>query len=215
MLIWNQAVDVFRAAIFAYSQACGGNLGLGIVMVTFLARAIMFPLSLRLARATIAHRELMKKLKPELDRLRERFKNQPERLNQEAHRIFKREGASPVPLKGCVGNLVQMPVLFALFEAVRQSVRPGGACFWIGNIAKPDFLLATVVAAITCATAALGTGSTDQPHTIFIVLPTVLTFFFLLRMSAGVGLYWGTSSLFGLIQSVILRRERVAAERVS
>lgn len=215
MLVWNEAVNFLSAAIFAYSQACGGQLGVGILAVTFLVRATMFPLTLRLARASAAQRALMQKIKPELDQIRKRFSKQPERLTQETQRIYERENASPLPLKGCLGNLVQMPVLLALFTAVRRCVQGGGRFCWIGNIAKPDFLLATVVAAITCVTAALGTGTSDQNHAVMIAIPTVLTFVVLLRMAAGVGLYWGVSSLFSLLQSVILYRERVVVERAS
>jgi YidC/Oxa1 family membrane protein insertase len=213
MLFWNELVDLFRAAIFAYSQACGGNLALGIVIVTFLVRAIMFPLTLRLARAAAAQRALMKKLKPELDQIRKRFRNQPERLTQETQRVFQHEGASPVPLKGCLGNLIQMPVLLALFTAVRGCVQAGGRFLWIRNIAKPDVLLASAVAAIACVTAAVGAGSTEQNHAMLIAVPTLLTFFVLLRMSAGIGLYWGVSNLVTLTQTVKIQRERAVAER--
>ena len=80
MLIWDQFVDLLRAAIFAYSQALGGNLSTGIVAVTFLVRMAMFPLTLRLARINAAHQKLVRKLKPELDSIRERFNDNPERM---------------------------------------------------------------------------------------------------------------------------------------
>lgn len=215
MPVWNEAVNLLSAAIFAYSQACAGQLGVGILAVTFLVRAIMFPLTLRLARAAAAQRALMQKIKPELDQIRKRYGKQPVRLTKETQRIYERENASPLPLKGCLGNLVQMPVLLALFTAVRRCVQAGGRFFWIGNIAKPDFLLATIVASITCMTAALGASSSEQNHAVMIAIPTALTFIVLLRMAAGVGLHWGVSSLFNLLQSVILYRERVVAERTS
>ncbi len=213
MIVWEQCVDLLRAAIFAYAQACGGNLGIGIVAVTFLVRMAMFPLTLRLARLSAAHQELMRKLKPELDRIRERFRNKPERVVQETQRVFEREGVSPLPLKGCLGTVVQMPILLALFVAVRGCVRAGGRFLWIRNIAKPDFVLTAVVTALTYATVALGASSTDQNKALMIAIPTMITFFVLLRMSAGIGLYWGVSTMVSLFQAVIIHRERLAAER--
>jgi YidC/Oxa1 family membrane protein insertase len=215
MLVWGQCVDLLRAAIFAYAQACGGNLGIGIVAVTFLVRMAMLPLTLRLARLSAAHQEAMRKLKPELDRIRKRFKNKPERMAHETKRLFEREGVSPLPLKGCLGTVVQMPVLLAMFSAVRGCVAAGGRFLWIRNIAKPDFVLTLAVTALTYATIALGASSTEHNKALMIAAPTIITFFVLSRMAAGIGLYWGASSLVSLLQAVVIHRERLAAERGS
>jgi len=213
MIVWTDLVDLFRAAIFAYSQACGGNLGWGIMAVTFLVRGVMLPLTLRMARAADAHRKLMQKLKPELEKVQTRYRNDPARLARETRRLYEREETSPLPLKGCLGNLVQMPILLALFQAVRDTVRAGGRFFWIGNIAKPDIFIAAVVTAITGVTAAVSGNAGEQNSLLTIAIPTLLTFVVLFRLSAGVGLYWGVSSLVNLFQAIILRRERLAAER--
>ncbi|MGO9111141.1 MAG: YidC/Oxa1 family membrane protein insertase [Thermoguttaceae bacterium] len=213
MVVWDQCVDLLRAAIFAYSQACGGNLGIGIVAVTFLVRMAMFPLTLHLARLSAAHQELMCKLKPELDRIRERFRNKPERMAQETQRLFEREGVSPLPLKGCLGTVVQMPIFLALFAAVRGCVGAGGRFLWIRNIARPDFVLTAVVTALTYATVALGASPAVQNKALMIAVPTMITFFVLLRMSAGIGLYWGVSSMVSLFQTAMIRRARLGVER--
>ena len=213
MFVWDQCVDLLRAAIFAYSQVFGGNLGMGVVTVTFLVRMAVFPLALRLARVSAAHQERMRKLKPELERIRARFRKKPQRVLQETRRVFEREGVSPLSLKGCLGTIVQMPILLALFTAVRDCVRAGGRFLWIRNIARPDFVLTAVVTALTYATAALGATSMDQNKVWMIAVPTMITFFLLLRLSAGVGLYWGVSTMVSLFQAVMIRRERLAAER--
>jgi len=206
MVIWDQLVDLLRTAIFAYSQACGGNVGMGIVVVTFLMRMAMLPLTLRLARVSAVHQETMRRLKPELDRIRKRFRSKPERLARETRRVFQREGVSPVPLKGCLATLAQMPVLLALFSAVRACVAAGGRFLWIGNIAKPDFVLTLAVTALAYVTAALGLHSAEENKSLLIAVPTILTFFVLLKMSAGIGLYWGVSSLVSLLQTALVRR---------
>ena len=98
MVLWDQFIEVIRVAIFAASLACGGNVGSGIVAVTLFVRLLMFPLTLRLARISAAHYEIMRRLRPELDKLRAKFKNQPKRLAEETNRLFKRKGVSPSPL---------------------------------------------------------------------------------------------------------------------
>jgi len=213
MLVWDQWVDLLRAAIFAYSQACGGNLGIGIVAVTLVVRMAMFPLTLRLARISAAHQELMRELKPKLDRIRKRFKTKPERMAQETQRLLEREGVSPLPMKSCLGTLIQMPILLALFTAVRSCLGAGGRFLWIRNIARPDFVLTVAVTALTSATVAIGADSTGQNRALMVAIPTVITFVVLLKMSAGIGLYWGVSSAVSLLQALLVRRGRLAAQQ--
>ena len=215
MVVWDQLVELLRVAILAYAQACGGNVGAGIVAVTLLVRMAMLPLTLRLARLSAAHQEQMRKLKPELDTIRARFKNRPERLARETRRVFEREGVSPVPLTGCLTGLAQMPVLVAMFSAVRRCVALGGRFLWIRNIARPDFLLTLAVTALSTAAVALGAHSTERHRAVMIAIPAILTFLVLVKMSAGIGLYWGVSSFVSLLQAAIIRHERLAAERAS
>ena len=208
---WEQFIDLFRAAIFASSQACGGNLGAGIVAVTFLVRVAMFPLTLRLARLSATQQELMRRVKPELDRIRMRYKNKPERVVKETQRLLKKEGVSPFPFVGCAGTLVQLPIMLGLFSAVRRCAAAGGRFLWIRNIAKPDLILTIAVTAITSVTVTLGANSTDQNKTLVLLITMVVTIFVLSKTSAGIGLYWGVSSLVSLLQAAIIRRESLAA----
>ena len=68
MILWDHVVDILRESILAYAQVCNGNLGYGILVVTFLAR--LAPLGLRLAKMAQAHQQAMQKIQPELDALR-------------------------------------------------------------------------------------------------------------------------------------------------
>ncbi|MDP6580331.1 MAG: membrane protein insertase YidC [Vicinamibacterales bacterium] len=208
MAIWEQVVEILRGSIFVYAQACGGNLGGGILAVTLLARLALFPLTLRVARLSAAHQERMRQLKPELDALRRRFKDDPRRQAEETRRAYARAGVSLVPRAGCLGMLVQTPVLLALFSAVRSVSALGGRFLWLGSIARPDLILAVVVAALTGAAVALGPQSVPQGRTLLIILPTVVTLVALSQMASGIGLYWGVSSAGSLVQAVVLRRER-------
>ena len=212
MMFWNQVVDVLREAIFAYAQACHGNIGYGIVAVTFLARLALFPLMVRIGRATAAHQAVMVRLQPQLDALKLKFKD-PLKLNKEMQRLFKREGVSMVPLSGCLGSLAQIPVLVALYSAVRQAALVGGRFLWIENIARPDIVLTILVAGLGTAAAVIGVQPTTQNKTMTIFLPMIITLIALSRMAAGVGIYWGVSSLAGLAQVEWIKRH--AAERMA
>jgi membrane protein insertase Oxa1/YidC/SpoIIIJ len=71
--LWNESIEVLRESILAYAQVCNGNLGYGILVVTFLARLALLPLGLRLAKVAQAHQRAMEKIQPELDALRRRY----------------------------------------------------------------------------------------------------------------------------------------------
>lgn len=208
MFLWDQFVDLLRASIFAYSQACGGNLGTGIVTVTLLVRVAMLPLTLRLARMSAAHQETMRKLKPDLEKVRSRFRDRPDRMTEETRILFQREGVSPLPLGGCAGMLVQIPIFLGLFTAVRRCAAIGGRFLWIRNIAKPDFLLTAAVTALTYVTLIVGAHSSDHNRMLMAAVSAIVTFIVLVTMPAGVGLYWGASGLVSLLQSVLIRRAR-------
>lgn len=208
MAMWNQGVDLLRDAMFFYAQLSNGNLAHGIMIVTCLMRLLLLPLAIRLARSAAVQQELMRRLRPELDAIRERFKHDQRRLAEETRRVFAREGASMLPTAGCLGAVLQAPVLLALFDAVRQCAAVGGRFLWIRDIAKPDVLLAVIVAALTSASMFAGPqlDSGQQTRLLMIVLPAVMTLVALWHMAAGVGLYWGVSSAMGVVQGMAVRR---------
>jgi YidC/Oxa1 family membrane protein insertase len=118
-------------------------------------------------------------------------------------------------MAGCLGALLQTPVLVALYNAVRQSAAIGGRFLWIRDISKPDVILAMLVGAVTAASMATGPqpDAPAQQRMLLLVMPAVFTVIALWHMSSGVGLYWGVSSLVGVAQGLIVRRalpQRVA-----
>jgi membrane protein insertase Oxa1/YidC/SpoIIIJ len=65
MMVWDHGVEILRESIFAYAQVCSGNLGVGILAVTFLARLALLPIGIRAARATLTHQRTMQRVQPE------------------------------------------------------------------------------------------------------------------------------------------------------
>jgi YidC/Oxa1 family membrane protein insertase len=206
MLFWNQCVEVLRESIFAYAQVCNGNLGAGILVVTFLARLALVPLAVRMARAARVQQRTMQRLQPQLDALRAKYKTDPRRLAEETQRLMRREGVSALSGAGCLGGLAQAPVFIALYSAVRQAAAAGGRFLWVRNIAKPDWLVAIAATAFTFLAAMTGGGAPGPNRTFVTVLSTVVTLAMLSKMAAGIGLYWGLSSLFGAVQGFVIER---------
>ena len=206
MLLWDQAIEILRESIFAYAQACNGNLGAGILAVTFLARLALLPLGIRMARAAADQQRAMARLQPALDALRKAHKSDAKRLAEETSRLFAREGVSPFSLGGCLGSLAQIPVFVALYSSVRQAAAVGGRYLWIPNLAKPDWPMAIVATIFTLLATATGAVAPSQNRSLMLAISAAVTIAALAKMAAGVGLYWALSSLFGAAQGWIVQR---------
>jgi YidC/Oxa1 family membrane protein insertase len=205
MMLWDQSVEILRQSIFAYAQACNGNLGAGILVVTFLTRLALLPLALRVARAAAVQLRALARIQPELEALRQMYSNDPTRLAEETSRVMKRENVSPLSVAGCLGALAQVPVFVALYSSVSQAAAVGGRFFWIRDLSKPDW--AVVIAATAFTSLAAVNGMTPaQNRVVILALSAVVTIAALSKMSAGVGLYWALSSLFGAAQGWAVQR---------
>jgi YidC/Oxa1 family membrane protein insertase len=211
-MVWEQIVDVLRESMLAYAQVFNGNLGYGILVVTFLARLALLPLGLRLGKIAQAHQRAMQKIQPELDALQKKFGRNPQRLAEETRRVMAREGVSPISVGGCVGALVQIPVFLALYAAVRQVAALGGRFLWVRDLSRPDAVIGVLATLFTLAATASGSSGPAPNRAIILLMSTVLTGLALSKMAAGVGLYWGLSSLIGAVQGLaVQRRVRAAA----
>jgi YidC/Oxa1 family membrane protein insertase len=211
MTIWHEAVEILREAMFAYAHATNGNLATGILTVTLLARLALFPLMLRLGRASVRHQERVRSIQPELDAIKLRWKSNPQRLAEETRAAFAREGIPMVPLAGLLGGLAPAPVLLALYSAVRQCAAVGGRFIWIADISRPDRVLAVVVTAVAGLAAWVVPQPEGQSRTLMTLLPALITMIVLWKMAAGVGLYWGVSSAVGAAQTLLVTRRRAGA----
>ena len=100
---------------------------------------------------------------------------------------------------GFVGGLLQMPVLLALFAAVRRSATVGGRFLWVSDISRPDAVVAIGAAALSAVSMAAVPQSEapTQTRLLMFAIPMVFTAVALWQMAAGVGLYWGVSSAVG------------------
>ena len=207
--MWDNLVEIMRMLIFTYAQACGGNFGAGILFASLTFRAVLFPVSLKIARQSRQHQAAMQGLKPELDRVKEKFRDHPARLAEETKLLFEQHGV-PVFPKSLLLNFAQIPLFIAFYSAVGKVAELGGRFLWIGNLAKPDLLLTTIVSSTTCVAvfAARSNQPVEQPNVGWLLMiPVVLSIAFLLKASAGVAIYFGVSSLMSIVQNQAMRRQ--------
>lgn len=112
-----------------------GNYGIAIILVTILVRAIMFPLTFKGSQSTAR----MQDLQPKIQELQEKYKNNPQKLNQEMAEFYKREGYNP--LSGCLPLLIQFPIFIAMYSLFNNHFDLRGASFipgWINDLSLPE-----------------------------------------------------------------------------
>lgn len=112
------------------------NYGFVLIVFSFLVKILVYPLTKKSYQSTAA----MQTVQPEINKLREKYKSDPNKLNQATLKLYKEKGVNP--LGGCLPMLLQMPLLFALFIVFRTTIelRAEPFIFWIKDLSSPDFI---------------------------------------------------------------------------
>lgn len=208
MEIWTWLIEVFRGALFGLTHVYSGSVGAAILTLSIVVRVALMPVTLRATRRRLRMAAAQKKIQPQLEKLRRRWREDPARLNTEVLKLYRRHGIRPFRDSGFGGLLLQLPFVAALYTVIRQGAGAAGRFLWIRDLARPDVVLAGIASALT-ALVALATPSAPGPGArIAVVISMLFTFLILTRLAAGVGLYWAASSAVGAVQGVLLRRVR-------
>ncbi len=213
-----------------------GNFGVAILILTVGVKLVFFPL----ANKSYAAMAKMKKLQPEMIKLKERFGDDKQRLNQEMMALYKKEGANP--MAGCLPIVVQIPVFFALYKVMFVTIEMRHAPFfgWIQDLSAQDptsilngfGLLPWGVPQLGALdpinlgvwpilmglTMFLQQRLNPQPPDpiqakIFLFMPIIFTFL-LSQFPAGLVIYWTWNNTLSIAQqAVIMRRHGVRIGR--
>lgn len=212
-LIWQMFLEVFQVGLFWLTQFYGGHLAAAIVSFSILARLALLPLTVRITLRSRAHARRLLVLRPELGRVRDRWKDDRQRLTAETLAIYERGGVQPVDSGVLKGSLVQTPVFIGLYHAVRAALtsRGGEQTFlWVSNLARPDIGVAMIVFSLVGLSSMAG-ASQSQPGWALAV-PAVSAAAMAMMLSAGFGLYLAASGAVGTLEGLIVRRIEVGAE---
>lgn len=182
-----------------------GNWGWAIVLFTILVKLILFPLSYK----GMMSMNKMKELAPKMKELKEKYKNDPAKLNQQTMALYKKHGANP--MGGCLPMLLQIPVFFALYRVLLNADELQGAPWvgWITNLADKDpyFVLPILMGVTMWLMQKIQPNTMTDPmqQKIFQWFPVIMTFFFL-TFPAGLVLYWLTNNILSIIQQYIINK---------
>lgn len=182
-----------------------GNWGWSIVLLTVLVKAALFPLSAK------AYRSMgrMRKLGPEMKRLKERYSDDRQKMSQEMMKFYQKEKINP--LGGCLPIVVQMPVFIALYWMLLESVelRHAPFMFWIQDLSikDPYFILPILMGTSMFVQQQLNPTPPDPMQAkIMKMLPIIFTFFFL-WFPAGLVIYWVVNNCISITQQYFITRQ--------
>ena len=203
---------------FFYSYV--GNYGVAIILVTVLVKLLFWPI----AQKGLKSMKNMQKIQPKMAKLREKYKNDSARLNEEMMNLYKTYKVNP--LGGCLPMILQIPVFFALYKVLLQAIELRHAPFmlWINDLSAPDRLMIGIdipyLGGIPVLTLLMGgsmflqqrmTPSPADPTQakIMMFLPVIFTFLFL-NFASGLVLYWLVNNLLSIAQQYMINKGATA-----
>ncbi len=123
--------------LFTLLKAVIPNYGLVIVVFSLIIKVVLHPLT----KTSMKSMRRMQALSPMMNEIREKYKDNPEKMNQAVMNLYKEYGVNPA--SGCLPLLLQMPIMFALYSVLRSSIELRQAAFfgWITDLSIPDALM--------------------------------------------------------------------------
>lgn len=201
--LWWMAKPLFFGLYFLHELF--GNWGWSIILLTVFVKLLLFPLS----AASYRSMARMRKLQPEMARLKEECGDDRQKLSQGMMELYKKEKVNP--LGGCLPMLVQMPVFLALYWVLNESVelRQAPWLLWIQDLSVQDpwFVLPILNAACMYVLQTLQPAPPDPLQAkVLKFMPIGFSFFFMF-FPAGLVLYWTVNSLLSIAQQWTITRK--------
>jgi YidC/Oxa1 family membrane protein insertase len=190
--------------------------GIAILVLTLVVRLVLWPLQSK-ANQTMRKTAL---LGPKMQELREKYKDDPTRMNQEVMKLYKQYGINPVG--GCLPMAIQIPIFFGLYQMLAQAVELRNAKFlWVQDLSQPDTVahlpvlgwpvnIIPLCMAATQVWLMLMTPKTGDSTQRRIMMFTPLIFlFFCYNFAAALALYYTAQNLFSILQFYQNKRQPV------
>lgn len=202
--------------------------GVSIIILTLLVRTAFYPLT---SKGNESMRK-MQKIQPQFKALKEKYKDNPQLLNQKMAELYRAEGINP--LAGCLPILLQIPIFFALYAMLDNAIALRHVSFlWAKNLAAADTIfriplgftlplldinaipinpLVLMMTALMVIQQRMTPMSVDPAQKKMMNLMPVIMLLFLYDLPSGLTLYWTVSNLFSIIQLWLQKRRKQALE---
>jgi YidC/Oxa1 family membrane protein insertase len=200
-----------------YCNKVTHNYGIDIILLTVLIKIIFYPLSVKSYKSM----KKMQTMQPIIAKLKEKYKDDKQKLNQEMMEIYKNKGINP--MGGCLPMVIQIPVFFALYRALSAAIELRHAPFmlWINDLSAPEDLFTMNIAgyALPLRILPLVMGATQviqqkmtpssvdpMQEKLMLAMPIVFTFIFW-GFPSGLVLYWLVNNVISIAQQYYINKK--------
>lgn len=179
--------------------------GVAIIFVTLIIKLILLPLNIKSMRSSIR----MNEIQPEVQKIQKKYKNDPQRLQQEQMKLYKEYNINP--FGSCLPLLLQWPILIALYYVFNNIQGISGVTFlWVKDLAQPDIILAVLAGATQYYSGLLmnpkGDNTQAKTASNMNLSMSIMMIFISSRLKAALVVYWVTSNLIQMGQTVLTKK---------
>ena len=202
-IFWIICKPIFQLLVFIHGVV--GNWGWAIVGLTIVIKLLLFPLSAKSLKSMAR----LRSLQPEMERIKELYGDDRQKMGQEQMALWKKEKVNPV--SGCLPMLLQMPVFISLYWVLMESIeiRHAPWLLWIEDLSAMDpyFVLPLVMGASMWVMQKLQPVPSDPIQAkVMQYMPVAFTFMFL-WFPSGLVLYWTINNLLSLAQQYVINKQ--------
>lgn len=181
--------------------------GLAIITFTIIVRLLLLPLNIKQTKSQAK----MQLIQPELQKIQAKYKNDPQKSQEEIMKLYKEHGANP--MSGCLPLLIQMPILFAMYYVYSNLKGIGGVSFlWLKDLSKPDqwYILPILSTVTTYISSLMIAPKTDSPQakqmSTMNTGMAIFMGFMSINFQSALVLYWVTNNLIQMSQTLIMKK---------
>jgi YidC/Oxa1 family membrane protein insertase len=206
--------NFIHSGVYAVIHNVNVSYGLAIILFTIIVRIILFPLNMKQTRSQVR----MQAVQPEVKKLQEKYKNDPQKSQQEMMKLYKEKGVNP--MGGCLPLIIQLPILWALFYVFRN-IKPldpstGQAVtvsfLWMKDLFSHDPLyILPILSGITTflssrMMAPVGDSAQAKQTSTMNIGMSIMMVFMAWKFTAALVLYWVANNLIQIGQTVLMKK---------
>lgn len=213
--MWQALVDGMTALmtwLYHLTLAAGvGSYALAIILLTIIIKMVLYPLTLKQMKSMT----MMQQLAPKVKEIQDKYKGKdPQKMQQKIMEIYKEHNVNP--MAGCLPLLIQMPILIALYQALLKFkyADPDDASFlWVQSLSQigdPFYLIPLLAGLTTYLQTKMTTNTQDNTQRIMLYTMPVFIAWITTTVPAGLGIYWVTFNLVGIVQQHFVNKQTLA-----
>lgn len=201
-----QFFNLIHTFVNGYVSDKGMSYGLAIILVTVIIRIVILPLTIKQTKSSL----VMSEIQPEVKKVQEKYKSDPQRAQEEVMKLYKEKGASP--FSGCLPMLIQWPIFIALYFVFSTMTGLQGVQFLGMDLGSPNPVLAVLSGFTTFASGfiSMPTNDADSAQAKQTKIMNISMAFFMVYISwnlrSALVMYWVTNNIIQVVQTVIMKK---------